>query len=99
MDKRASNGNKGHSTKAKEGKLDKRRNEYKAALAEACTVDDVVNVLRTVRNSALSADMQAAKLFLEYYLGKPDSVVKLEGDGLNINVKEILKFDSPKREV
>lgn len=97
MDKRKNNG--GNSTKAKEGKLDKRRNEYKAALAEACTVDDVVNVLRTVRDSALSADMQAAKLFLEYYLGKPDSVVKLEGDGLNINVKEILKFDSPKREV
>ena len=99
MDKRATNGNKGHSTKAKEGKLDKRRNEYKAALAEACSVEDVINVLRTVRDTALAADMQAAKLFLEYYLGKPDNVLKLEGDGLNVTVKELLNFDNTKREV
>lgn len=99
MDKRASNGNKGHSTKAKDGKLDKRRNEYKAALAEACSVEDVIEVLRTVRNSALGADMQAAKLFLEYYLGKPDNVLKLEGDGLNITVKELLNFDNSKRKI
>ena len=70
-DKRKNNG--GHSTKAKG--TDKRKNEYKKALDLASTVEDVVKVIQVVKKTALTGDMQACKLFLEYYLGKPTETI------------------------
>jgi len=67
MDKRKKNG--GHSTKTIG--LDKRKNEYRNALDEACDVEDVKSVLIMVKDKAVKGDIVAAKLFLEYYLGKP----------------------------
>jgi hypothetical protein len=63
MDKRKQNG--GHSTKSKG--VDKRKNEYRNALELAATVDNVVEVLKSVYAKATTKqDMAAAKLFLEY---------------------------------
>ena len=45
MDKRKENG--GHSTKAKG--IDKRKNSFKSALTEASTVEDVINVIKIVK--------------------------------------------------
>ena len=74
MDGRKNNGNKGHSTKAKGA--DKRKNEYRNALELAGSVESVVNVLKTVYEKAVTKqDMAAAKLYLEYYLGKPKESV------------------------
>ena len=68
MDKRINNG--GHSTKSTG--IDHRKNEYKNALDEASTIEDVIEVISMVREMALEKkDIRAAKLFLEYYLGRP----------------------------
>ena len=98
MDKRKFNG--GNSTKAKEGKIDKRKNPYKEVLAKACTPEDIISIIQTARDKAINeSDMQAAKLVLEYYLVKAESVIKVEGDGLSISVKELLEFDNLKRKI
>ena len=87
MDGRKNNGNKGHSTKAKGG--DKRKNEYRKALELASTPDDVVKVIKKLKERALSkGDVNAIKLFLEYYLGKPKDSIEIEGEikgGFNFN--------------
>jgi hypothetical protein len=90
-DKRRMNG--GHSTKAKSG-FDKRKNEYRQALEQASTVEDVVNVINMVKNKAIvSNDIQAAKLFLEYYLGKPEQSIDINSsEGFNLNFKELINF-------
>ena len=67
MDKRKLNG--GHSTKT--NGLDRRKNQYKSALAEASTKEDVVEVIHALKARALQGDAYACKLYLEYYLGKP----------------------------
>ena len=77
MDRRKHNG--GHSTKTA-GK-DKRKNEYRKALDKASTVEDVVNVICMVREKAIEKqDVQAAKVFLEYYLGKPKESININPD-------------------
>ncbi len=73
-DKRKNNG--GHSTKSKG--IDKRKNEYRKALEEACTPEDVVKVLQALRTEAFTGDIPAVKLFLEYYLGKPTQTIEQE---------------------
>jgi len=79
MDKRKSNGNKGHSTKAKG--IDKRKNEYRELLDLAATPDEVVEVIKTLKVKAIEKqDVNAIKLFLEYYLGKPKETIE------NINI-------------
>jgi hypothetical protein len=95
MDKRKLNG--GNSTKAIG--VDKRKNEYKNALDSASGVDDVVNVILKVKDKALEGDLNACKLFLEYYLGKPTQTINQSTD-LNINdfnLKEVIKFDNTKQ--
>lgn len=67
MDKRKFNG--GNSTKSKG--VDKRKNEYKEALDNAATIQDVEDVIKSVLKQAKEGDLTASKLFLEYYLGKP----------------------------
>ena len=98
MDKRKLNGNKGHSTKSKSG-IDKRKNEYRSALEQAATVEDVIEVIKMVHTKAVTKqDIKAAQLFLEYYLGKPNQSIDINSsEGFSINVKELFKFDNDKR--
>ena len=98
MDKRKLNGNKGHSTKSKSG-IDKRKNEYRSALEQAATVEDVIEVIKMVHTKAVTKqDIKAAQLFLEYYLGKPNQSIDINSsEGFSINVKELIKFDNDKR--
>lgn len=87
MDGRKNNG--GNSTKAKG--LDKRKNEYRQALKEASTVEDVIAVIQMVKNKAISdEDIQAAKLFLSYYLGNPKDSVDITTNGESI--KETIDY-------
>lgn len=91
MDKRKENG--GHSTKAKG--IDKRKNEYRLALSEASTKEDVIKVIQTVKNKAINKqDIQAAKLFLEYYLGKPDANIDIRSNGETLSFNELISFGS-----
>jgi|TARA_B100000809_G_scaffold92435_1_gene91027 hypothetical protein len=88
MDKRKENG--GHSTKAKEGKIDKRKNKYRDALDNAHTEGDVEKVINMVRDKALKEkDIQAGKLYLEYYVGKPKEGLDITTDGEMINIPVI----------
>lgn len=98
MDKRKLNGNKGHSTKSKTG-IDKRKNEYRSALEQAATVEDVIQVIKMVHTKAVTKqDIKAAQLFLEYYLGKPNQSIDINSsEGFSINVKELFKFDNTKK--
>jgi hypothetical protein len=93
MDKRTLNGNKGHSTKSKSG-IDKRKNEYRTALEQAATVEDVIEVIKMVHTKAVSKqDIKAAQLFLEYYLGKPNQSIDINSsEGFNVNFNELFKF-------
>ena len=76
---RKNNGNKGHSTKAKGN--DKRKNEYRKALELASTPDDVVEVIKKLKEKAINkSDVNAIKLYLEYYLGKPKDSIQIEGN-------------------
>jgi hypothetical protein len=78
MDLRKNNG--GHSTKS--NGTDKRKNEYRSAVEIAGSVQEVVDVLRTVYDRAVNKqDMTAAKLYLEYYLGKPKESVDVHTSG------------------
>jgi hypothetical protein len=72
-DKRKLNG--GHSTKAKG--VDKRKNKYLHLLDEAATDKDVISVIKKLKDIAeTKGDVQAIKLFLEYYLGKPKETIE-----------------------
>lgn len=73
-DKRKNNG--GHSTKSVG--LDKRKNKYKGALDAASSFDDVVLVINALKTNALDGDVTAAKIYLEYYLGKPTVSIESE---------------------
>ena len=91
MDKRINNGNKGHSTKAKGS--DKRKNEYRELLDLAATPDEVVEVIKTLKVKAIEKqDVNAIKLFLEYYLGKPKETIETTLNVNEFNIKDILKF-------
>lgn len=70
--------NGGHSTKAKG--IDRRKNPFKDVIAESQTPEDVKAVLNMVKQKAMSEqDIPAAKLYLEYTLGKPDQTIELDG--------------------
>jgi hypothetical protein len=93
-DKRKLNG--GHSTKAKG--VDGRKNKYKEALDLASTPEDVVKVIKKLKEIAtIKGDVQAIKLFLEYYLGKPKETIDLDAKvdgGFNFNeMIEIIRGD------
>lgn len=76
MDGRRNNG--GNSTKAKG--IDKRKNPFREVIAESQTPEDVKAVLNMVKQKAMSEqDIPAAKLYLEYTLGKPDQTIELDG--------------------
>jgi uncharacterized protein (DUF1697 family) len=91
MDKRKNNGNKGHSTKAKG--VDKRKNEYRELLDLAATPDEVVEVIKTLKVKAIEKqDVNAIKLFLEYYLGKPKETIETTHNVNTFDIKEVLGF-------
>ena len=91
MDGRKSNGNKGHSTKAKGA--DKRKNEYRELLDLAATPDEVVEVIKTLKVKAIEKqDVNAIKLFLEYYLGKPKETIETTHNLNGFSIKEVLGF-------
>ena len=91
MDKRINNGNRGHSTKAKGS--DKRKNEYRELLDLAATPDEVIEVIKTLKVKAIEKqDVNAIKLFLEYYLGKPKETIETTLNVNEFNIKDILKF-------
>jgi hypothetical protein len=84
MDRRKNNG--GNSTKAKG--FDKRKNQYQELLDRATNEEEIVKVIQTLKEKAIKeGDMQAIKLFLEYYLGKPKETI--EQTNINIEAKEL----------
>lgn len=90
MDKRKDNG--GHSTKAKG--IDKRKNEYRTAISEAVSYDDVKALLTQAVKVALSEDkdrLKAMQMVLEYTLGKPKESLDLNANVEGgINFKELI---------
>jgi hypothetical protein len=97
MDKRSNNG--GHSTKSKG--IDKRKNDYRQAIENAVSREDVELILNQCKDIAMSSKpdrMQAVKLILEYTLGKPKQELDLNNN-MNItsdSIKELFKIDSSK---
>jgi hypothetical protein len=88
-DKRKLNG--GHSTKAKG--VDKRKNKYLHLLDEAATDKDVISVIKKLKDIAeTKGDVQAIKLFLEYYLGKPKETIENTHSLNNFDIKKLFKF-------
>jgi hypothetical protein len=93
MDKRKKNG--GHSTKALG--VDKRKNKYLELLDQASTPEEIVSVIKKLKEIALiKGDVQAIKLFLEYYLGKPKETIETTHNLNEFNIKELFKFDNNK---
>jgi hypothetical protein len=93
MDKRKENG--GHSTKALG--VDKRKNKYLELLDQASTPEEIVSVIKKLKEIALiKGDVQAIKLFLEYYLGKPKETIETTHNLNEFNIKELFKFDNNK---
>ena len=91
MDKRATNGNKGHSTKAIG--VDKRKNEYKELLDLAATPEEVVEVIRVLKTKAIEKqDVNAIKLFLEYYLGKPKETIEQTLNFNDFSIKDLVNI-------
>ena len=88
MDKRKLNG--GNSTKALG--VDKRKNQYLELLDKASTSDEIIKVIQTLKAKSLEGDIQAIKLFLEYYLGKPKETVDQNVNINNFELKDIIKF-------
>ena len=99
-DKRKNNG--GWSTKSRK-RDDKRLNPFRKQLAEAFTPEDVINVLKTLHVKALDLDSKdgiaAAKIFLEYALGKPKETIKVNltdeeesPEQLGFQVKQLVEF-------
>ena len=90
-DGRRNNGNKGHSTKVVDG-IDKRKNPYKNALRDASTPEDVIQVVRMLKEKALKKnDVRAAELFLKYYLGLPKESIDITSGGEAIAIP-IIQF-------
>ena len=92
-DRRKYNG--GNSTKAVRAD-DKRLNPMRKALQEAFTPQDVVRVLKEVQSKALNPDnrdqIAAAKLFLEYALGRPKENIELTTNDLSYDLKQLITF-------
>lgn len=93
MDKRKNNG--GNSTKSLG--VDKRKNQYTELLQLASTPDEVTEVIKKLKEIATTkGDVQAIKLFLEYYLGKPKETIDQNVNLNSFSIKDLFKFDSNK---
>tara|TARA_R110000744_G_C19250613_1_gene550256 strand:- start:350 stop:637 length:288 start_codon:yes stop_codon:yes gene_type:complete len=77
MDNRKNNG--GHSTKAKG--VDKRKNQYKDVLANTLTGQELAGVFQMLYNKAVTEeDVAAAKLIIEYAVGKPNQQLDISSE-------------------
>ena len=93
MDKRKNNG--GNSTKTTG--VDKRKNKYLELLDQASTPEEVVAVIKKLKDIATDkGDVQAIKLFLEYYLGKPKETIDQTHSLSNFDIKTIFQIDKDK---
>jgi hypothetical protein len=93
MDKRKNNG--GNSTKS--NGIDKRKNKYLNLLEEASTEEDIIKVIKNLKNIAMKeTDIQAIRLYLEYYLGKPKETIETTHNINDFNIKELFKVDKDK---
>ena len=89
MDKRRQNG--GHSTKSTGA--DKRKNEYKELLDLAATPEEVVEVIKVLKQKAIEKqDVNAIKLFLEYYLGKPKETIEQTLNFNDFSIKDLVNI-------
>ena len=74
MDKRKTNG--GHSTRSMR-RFDKRKNQYKNVLDDSLNEEDITKVVKMLYKKAVKdEDTNAAKLLMEYYLGKPTQTIE-----------------------
>ena len=80
-------GNEGWSTKAKG--IDRRKNPFKQLINEATSQENFIAVFQTLEASAMSGDVQSAKLYLEYTVGKPMQSVDITSDGGSVNIPTI----------
>ena len=80
-------GNEGWSTKAKG--IDRRKNPFKQLITEATSQENFIAVFQTLEASAMSGDVQSAKLYLEYTVGKPMQSVDITSDGGSVNIPTI----------
>lgn len=93
MDGRKNNG--GNSTKSLG--VDKRKNQYLELLESASTPEEVTEVIKKLKEIAtVKGDVQAIKLFLEYYLGKPKETIDQNVNLNSFDIKDLFKFDSSK---
>lgn len=93
MDGRKNNG--GNSTKAKG--IDRRKNRYLELLNEASTEEEIIEVIKTLKTKALKdRELQAIKLFLEYYLGKPKETIETTHNFTETSIKDLFNFDNTK---
>jgi len=91
MDKRKNNG--GHSTKS--NGVDKRKNEYKDVLNDSLTAEDLKDVIQMLLTRSIDkSDIAAAKILMEYYLGKPQATVDITSNGGDINIPIIDFFET-----
>jgi len=90
MDKRKNNG--GNSTKS--NGIDKRKNKYLNLLQEASTEEDIIKVIKNLKNIAMKeTDVQAIRLYLEYYLGKPKETIETTHNINDFNIKDLFKVN------
>jgi len=90
-DKRKNNG--GNCTKAKG--LDKRKNVYKDVLNDALNPDEIKEVVKMLcKKSIKEEDTTAAKILLEYYIGKPQQSIDVTSNGEDINIPIINFIES-----
>ena len=95
MDKRKTNG--GHSTKS--NGVDKRKNPFRTAVTDAVTDEELKELIQVMYKKAVKEDdVQAAKIILEYCLGKPKQQIEQNNTHTvnDFNIKDLIKFDNTK---
>ena len=92
MDKRKNNG--GHSTKALG--VDKRKNLFKNVLASTLTAEELGGVFKMLYTKAIEdEDVQAAKLIIEYAVGKPTQQLDVTGEHkISIDLISLVDFQN-----
>ena len=59
----------------------------------AATPEEVVEVIKTLKTKAIEKqDVNAIKLFLEYYLGKPKETIETTHNINYFNIKDIVRL-------
>jgi len=94
MDKRKNNG--GHSTKAKNPLSDRRKTQFKDVIHKALDPKELEDVFKMLYDKAVNEqDTSAAKLLIEYTVGKPTQSIDVETNVLNsIPIDSLVSFKS-----